>query len=187
MHITKIGLATLALTMLPMAIPGALAEELASSTPEGVLDEARLGRMLEGMGYEPQDLGDCYYRIRFERDDWTFVLDVSVSQDRQYFWVMATVARWQDPSLVPSARLVDLLASHDGPFHFYVLRCADRTDLRAGQVLPNRGVEPADMRGAIDDLVTHVRDTQETWSAATETKPAETAAKAQDAPGESPR
>lgn len=155
---------------LAAAVPPVRAEEPeASGTPA---DGARLRAILEGMGYDAGDADDSGRWISLARDGWTFSIFVCVSQSERYVWVESYLGDVPKGATAPAAALFDLLAAHNGPMHYYVKDHGDHYSLWLGKVIPNRGIDAAHLREAIDEVASATREGEESWAAVRDAKAA---------------
>ena len=90
-------------------------------------------------------------------------INVRLSTDGAQIWFYAALRSLKDPAALTSRVALDLLrATHDiRPARFY-LEPTTQT-LGISTFVDNRDVRPADVRRAVDDLCSAVRDKQDRW------------------------
>lgn len=139
----------------------------------GALTIESLKGVLEGLGYEPENINNAAYRLRISRDGWNFVVTTSLSPSKEKLWLTAYLSETPDVTKLPPATLAKLLLANNdiGPAHFYFLDCTDckvkdSKLLYIGMSLDNRSLSPAQFRKELDRFCANIKNTAEFWDVA---------------------
>ncbi len=143
-----------------------LAAAAPAEAQDGVIPIEGLKPLLVNLGFEPEELmgeKDPYYRIRFKQDPFTFVVDVSLSSSRAYFWLVMRLAEIPDPAKAPAAALMKLLVLSDtqGPNYYSVSE--KPAIIFLNRPLENRGLTPARIRKTLDELAGAAKKDADAW------------------------
>ncbi|MFO1349574.1 MAG: hypothetical protein U1F68_02345 [Gammaproteobacteria bacterium] len=133
--------------------------------PQGALTTADLPGLLENMGYEPKDLGNGAYQVTIESGGWTNAVRISVSPNGKNIWVYSYLGELPATGVAVERLLKLLVLNNDiGPMHFSIAKDGDVPKwLYLNVVVENRAVKPANIREAIDNLVSNTRRTGDDW------------------------
>lgn len=124
---------------------------------------------LSNMGYEVEakknEAGIPYYSVKFDRNDWTFVINVSLSTNGQYIWLNSPLAQLPEgTNVVPQEKLTALLQKNfdTGPAYF-AYRPASR---RIYYLIPitNQNVTAKTLRAELDTFCKDIQDTELLWN-----------------------
>jgi hypothetical protein len=145
--------------------------EQSPAKPAGMaVDFARLGQILDDMGYEYKKVSDTCYEVVLKRDNWAVYLRIYFSPDRTRLWLTSTLADIADVAQAPHEILVKLLEGNMtyGPSHFFMQndpKNPARRWLKITRPIDNRGINARTLREQIDTLFTTIRDTKALWLA----------------------
>jgi len=122
-----------------------------------------LQKTLDDMGYEPEESSKDIFRITIERDNWKIPIRLYILKDTNFIWLDATLAKIENPEIVPPLSLVKLLKENEkiGPAHF-ALHSTD-SYLHMYEAFENRNLTQAMLRKRIDGFDATVRKTYEIW------------------------
>jgi hypothetical protein len=140
----------------------------ASSEAGFTLTKDNLGQVLANLGLRPEKVNEKRYRMAIERGGIKFTITASVSDDGTELWLNTYVAEVSDIAKLPSGVMDKLLtASNDyGPAHF-TFTAGEKPGVRSvylHRALDNRGLNPAMIREALDNLASDVVSTRPIWS-----------------------
>ena len=143
---------------------------LANSAEPFSLTKDNLGEVLTNLGLRPEKVNEKRYRMQTDRGGIKFTISASISNDGTEVWLNTYVAEIADIAKVP-VDVVDklLIASNDyGPSHFSFVAGEKQgaRSLYLHRALDNRGLNPAMIREAIDNLASDVVSTKPLWEAA---------------------
>jgi hypothetical protein len=142
--------------------------EVKKEVKKGVLTHESLKEMLENLGYNPETIrstaGNPMYKIRIERDGWTFIEYVSLSGDGTMIWISAPLKDVPE-DLASAEPLRKLLLENDniGPSHFSM----KGKRLYMNLALENREVTPLKLRTSLDDVTSTIKATRNLWDSDT--------------------
>ncbi len=124
--------------------------------------------MLENMGYSPKVEKlekTSIYTLKIDQGDWTYYIDVSLSNDKDELWLVSSVADVPADEKVPAETLLKLLAENNniGPSAVYYDKQYKK--IKVGLPLLNHGgVTPAVFRTYLSDYVKDVTAVQKLCS-----------------------
>jgi hypothetical protein len=134
-----------------------------------------LGKMLRDMGYDPKvstsaDKSITFYKLVLERDNFTYVIDVSLDKAQKRVWLVCALKRVGAIEQVQAARLQKLLEENDmiAPAAFSYDKTRKQFFLNVA--VDNRGITAAQLRAELDTLQSVVRRTYPLWNTATWTE-----------------
>jgi hypothetical protein len=160
-----------------LKVPAATSSDGKQAT---ALTDETLLQMLRGMGYEPKvdtnNDGSKSYTIHFEREGWCYYFRISLSPDKSVLWISTSLGDVPPGQKIrPEAllKILELNRSGLGKARFSI---SDRGTLFLSIPLDNRGVTPALIRDAVDELVANVKETQPYWKTGTWTAEGQEAA-----------
>jgi len=159
----RLGLGLAVLVLVPSLSFGQLSGVV---PPKGqTLTTPILKRMLEDMGYEPEETTKDIFRIQIERDNWKIPVRLYILKEAHVIWMDATLSQIENPELVPPQALVRLLKENEkiGPAHF-ALHSTDKF-LHMYEPIENREISQAILRKRIDGFDGTVRKTFDVWKA----------------------
>jgi len=136
------------------------------------LTKDNLGEVLTktNLGLRPEKVNEKRYRMQTDRGGIKFAISASISNDGTEVWLNTYVAEIADIAKLP-VDVADklLVASNDyGPSHFSFV-AGEKPGVRSlylHRALDNRGLNPAMIREAIDNLASDVVSTKAVWEAA---------------------
>jgi hypothetical protein len=143
---------------------------LAHSAEPFALTKDNLGEVLTNMGLRPEKVNEKRYRMQTDRVGIKFTISASISNDGTEVWLNTYVVEIADIAKVP-VDVVDklMIASNDyGPSHFTFV-AGEKPGARSvylHRAVDNRGLNPAMIREAIDNLASDVVSTKPLWEAA---------------------
>jgi len=134
----------------------------------GLTHEA-LVAALTNMGYEVEtkknDAGIPYYTLKFDRNDWSFVINVSLSTNGQYIWLNSPLGQLPEgANVVPQEKFTALMQKNfdNGPAYF-AYRPASRR-IYYLQPINNVNVTPKTLRAELDAFCKDIVDTEMLWN-----------------------
>ena len=167
--LTKVGLA--GVMALAMGAGLARAEDPKPAAPTekpaavaAPLTDASLQTLLENMGYQPKiDKLEktVIYTIEITHAEWTYYVDVSLSDDKDQLWMSCVTADFPKDGKVPAEKLVALLAETNdvGPAAVYHDKKFNK--IKVGMALLNHGgITPAVVRTYLGDFANDVAAVQ---------------------------
>lgn len=128
----------------------------------GTLTDASLKEMLTNMGLEPKGLSKGYL-IAVKRDDWTYNIQLVLSQDVTKLGFNANLGSVDNPDSVTADQWKGLLIQNKNvdPSAFYF--DDDKKKVYIHRVLDNHGLTAAYLRGQIDNFCSNIKDTVDYW------------------------
>jgi hypothetical protein len=147
--------------------------EPAQARPAGLaIDFARLGQILDDMGYEYKKVGESAYDVVLTRDGWTIYLRLAFSSDKTRLWLVSSLETIEDVTQAPHEILVKLMEANNShsPSAFYMYNPKDQKKpglryLKIGRPVDNRGINARTLRAEIDAVFTSIRGTMQLWKA----------------------
>lgn len=120
--------------------------------------------MLEGMGFEPKDLGSNNWEVTVSRGGLDTPIAVGLSSSGRKLWLTTYLGEVTDKLKTDAPRLAKILEKtfEIQPTHFFI----SETSLKAGMALDNRGVVPAILKRELEKLADDVAATKELWQGA---------------------
>jgi hypothetical protein len=134
----------------------------APAAAPGVLADAGLRTMLDGMGYEPKPLSKGFL-IAVKRGTWTLNIQIVISSNSERIGMNANLGLVENPDSITAAQWKALLVSNGDidPSAFYF--DASLKKLYLHRVMDNRGMTPAILRAQIENFCANMMDTEELW------------------------
>lgn len=130
-----------------------------------VLTAESLSEMLDSMGYDFRSdttaAGNTIYTLTIPSDTWKFVVEVSVSPNGSFVWLVAPLHTL--PAAVPSEPLVRLMQENWAVYPHTFAVPKDSRRLYLQRALENQNVTPAKLRGAIEAMTGTIRSTAPLW------------------------
>jgi hypothetical protein len=126
------------------------------------LTDDGLKAMLIGLGYAPTKLSKGY-QIVIKRSDWTYTIQVLLSDNRSKLGMNTIVRDLKHPDNVPASAWLGLLETNPDidPTTFYFDKQADRLFMH--RALDNRGVTTDLLKTEIETFCADVAGTSRTW------------------------
>ncbi|HVS37964.1 MAG TPA: hypothetical protein VMS17_20560 [Gemmataceae bacterium] len=128
------------------------------------LTDESLLTMLQNMGYDPKVEKlekTSIYTVKVDQGDWTYYIDVSLSNDKDELWITSSVADMPADGQLPAAMLQKLLEKNNdiGPSAVYL--DAKFKKVKVGLPLLNHGgITPQVFRTYFGDYMKDVTDVQ---------------------------
>lgn len=151
----------------PASPPGAPSAESAPSD-SGVLTHESLKERLVGLGYEPavqeSTTGTPIYTLDFQQGNFRYIINVALSSDGKLLFLDAPLKIFQDPTTVPSERLLRLFEENTAisPMAFRYDKVYKQLYLT--HAIANEGFTPTRLRKVIGDLMQTTSNTQPLWN-----------------------
>lgn len=126
-----------------------------------VITPDNLKSALEGLGFEPKDLGSNTYQIEVESQFKVF-MSLSFSKDQSKLWMSVFFGELDDPARFSSERLTKMLQSNfkTGTSFF----CLDEKKLKMSRPVDSRGLTRALVRKEIEAHARNVAQTESLWN-----------------------
>jgi hypothetical protein len=132
------------------------------------LTPAAIKTILENMGYEPKEMkttdGQIYgYEFAYKGKSYNYGIQITVSPNKKFVWVGSWLKKLPDPK-IPQDVIMALLKENEEGWGLPYLTYSERHNyFRAKFPHFNRGLKPADIRSAIDDLDGFLTATATIW------------------------
>jgi hypothetical protein len=168
----RIPMCLLALSMTPTLVRAqdpAPAPKAPSSVKADILTDESLKEKLEGLGYKPEIIksktGGVMYRLNFDRDNYRFVFNVSLSADKKCLWLSSALRPLPEAKNVRPDILEKILEHSDkiGPTHFSLRH---NRYLYLELALNNYDITALRLRTEIDQFTGDIRASEHLWNPA---------------------
>lgn len=131
------------------------------------LDDESLKRMLQGMGYEPDEKpwfkGTRAFVISEKIKGWTFVLQFSLSKDKKHIWVFSHLGIVPNDCTIPADVLVELLDHNFNSTHMKFSYSKQKRQFRLEGMTLNEDVRPSVLRSMIKETLETLPKTSKLW------------------------